>query len=394
MLTLSPNTARRTALAAQSLVGRPSGRVDVRHLRRVLDTLHVVQLDSVNVLTRAHYLPFFSRLGPYRTDRLDDLLWRSGEAFEYLGHEASITPVRLHPLLRHRRERSPWQRVRELLERDPGYLDRLRDAVRARGPVTAGDLRDPDDRRDAWWGWTSSRLGLDWLYMTGELAVAERDQQFTVHYHLPERVLPEEVLAAPDVSTEVARARLLELAAVACGVATAGDLADYWHMRMPLARPALAALVDDGVLRQVHVAGWREPAYMRADIEPRRRPVRTRALLAPFDPLVWTRDRAERLFEFRYRIEIYVPKDKRRFGYYVLPFLLDDRLVARVDLKADRGSGRLLVRGAFSEDGYDRTRVASELADELALLSQWQGLDDIEIADRGDLAGPLATAMS
>jgi uncharacterized protein YcaQ len=393
MRTIPLERARRIALGAQGFATpRPEGRVDVRHLRRVLDRNAVVQLDSVNVSARAHYLPFFSRLGPYDTGRLDRWLWHSRENFEHWGHEASVMPVSVHPLMRHRMRRHPWKGVQRLADEHPGYIETVFDAVSADGPLSVSALERSGTRGRSWWGWNHGRIALDWLWVTGRLAVHHRDRSFKLHYDLPERVLPGSVLAAPTPPREEALKALLLHGARSHGIGTARDLADHFRINVPEARPLVAELVAEGALQEVRIDGWRDVAYLHpAAVAPRR--VRARALLSPFDPVVWFRERAQRLFGFHYRIEIYVPAEKRRYGYYVLPFLLDDRIAARVDLKSDRGTGRLVAKGAWLEDGLDRTRVAGELAAELRTFATWQGLGDVEVADNGDLAPSLRAAV-
>ncbi|MFP5308214.1 MAG: winged helix-turn-helix domain-containing protein [Actinomycetes bacterium] len=387
---LTRERARRLALGATGLARpRVEGRVDVRHHRRVLATTGVVQLDSVNVAARAHYLPAFSRLGPYDTERFDDWLWRSGENVEYLGHEASVTPLATWTLLRHRMEqRHPWRAVASLLDEHPGYVEEVHEHVAADGPLTVGDLADPGSRTGSWWGWNRGRIALEWLYSRGRLGVAQRDASFTLHYDLIERVVPPAVLATEVVPRPIAQRALLELAARACGVATEDDLAAYWRIPIREARAGIASLVADGVLEPVEVPGWGRPAVVHPDV-PVPREVGAACLLSPFDPVVWHRDRALRLFDFHYRIEIYVPAEKRVHGYYVLPFLLDDRLVARVDLKLDRAGGRLLVRSAWHEPGADVPRVARALHAELVRFARWQGAGEVEVEPRGDLAPAL-----
>jgi uncharacterized protein YcaQ len=383
------DAARRIALAAQGLGGpRPAGRVDRRHLRRVLDTMAVLQLDSVNVVCRSHYLPVFARLGPYDRAALDHYLWRTGEAFEYLAHEASITPVENHPRLRFRMELGRWKAGRQLEAERPDYLDAVRREVEESGPLTVSDLSDPGRRTGTWWGWTAGKLALEWLYVTGRLAVHHRRPGFVTAYDVPERVIPAAVLAAPTPSRDEAIDALLPIAARALGVGTIHDLADYFRLPIREARARVDAHVTAGRLEAVDVEGWKDVAYLHpAAKRPRAMPAR--ALLSPFDPVVWFRPRAERLFGFRYRIEIYVPAAERRHGYYVLPFLLGDRLVARVDVKAHRAAGALRVPGAFREDGAGPEHVAHELAAELVELAAWLGLGDVVVGDRGDLAEPL-----
>jgi uncharacterized protein len=395
--TLSPERARRIALTAMGFDRpRPSAGVrrDVRHLRRVLDTVDVVQLDSVNVLARAHELPFWSRLGPHDRAARDAWLWRSRASYEGAIHEASITAVEVWPLLHHRRAAArPWTHLQHLLEESPDVLDRVLGEVAERGPLSVQGLRDPGRRRGPWWGLPRGKVALEHLARRGDLTVHHRTPQFVTVYDLTERVLPREVLVAEPPPVEEAHRHLLRRAARAHGLGTAADLADHHRLRVPSARRALAALVAAGELEEVRVRGWgAEPVYLA----PTARAARTlpaRTLVSPFDPLVWRRERVERLFGFRYRIEIYVPAARRVHGYYVLPFLLGDRLVARVDLKADRRHGRLVVRGAFAEPAVDRSAVARELAAELAELGTWLQVPDVAVERHGDLAAHLASAV-
>jgi len=384
--------ARRIALRAQGLArAKPVPRVDRRHFRRVVHSVGLVQLDSVNVLARAHYLPFFTRLGEgVDRDALDRWLNASGEMIEYWGHAASTMPAALLPWFVWRmREVRPWRRVREALEDDPLLLDRVATAVEERGPLSVTDLAKPGERTGPWWGHGPVKTALEFLFATGEIT-ARRDQRFVRCYDSFTRVLPE--LRRDDApSKEAAYRELLLRAARHHGVGTAADLADYHRLHVPTARAVLERLAVEGVLTTVTVPGWPGPAYLDPEIGIPRR-VDGAALVGPFDPLVWNRDRTERLFGFRYRIEIYVPEEQRVHGYYVLPFLLDGRLVARVDLKADRGSSRLVVRSAFLEAGEDRRRVARSLAVELGRMALWLHLDDVAVEHRGDLAGELGHA--
>jgi len=390
---LSAAQARRIALLAQGFADpRPAGRPDRRHLRRVLARTGLFQIDSVNVLVRSHYLPLYSRLGPYPRELLDRAAYVDHELFEYWGHEASLLPVGLHPLLRWRMQRAQtWKRMARVAGERPDLLADVLALVRDAGPVRVSDLGDGGSRTGSWWGWSDGKNALEWLFWTGQLTTAGR-RGFERLYDLPERVLPPAVLAAPTPPEDEAHRALLRLAARASGVATAADLADYFRLRMPVARPRIAELVDGGDLLPVTVRGWRHPAYL--DPAARLpRAVRARALLSPFDSLVWERDRTERLFGFRYRIEIYVPAAKRVHGYYVLPFLLGDRLVARVDLKSDRAAGRLLVQSAYCEPTADPAAVAPELAAELTTMAGWLGLEGVHVTGRGDLASGLARAL-
>lgn len=372
---LSLAQARRAALAAQGFTDRaPGGRVDARHLRRVLGRIKLLQLDAVNVVVRSHYLPLFSRLGPYPRATIDDLAYRRRELFEYWAHEASLLPVDLHPVIR-------WQMhpervklgLQEAARDRQAYVDDVLRQVRDRGPLAVRDLDDPGTRRGPWWGWADGKIALEWLFLVGAVTTAHR-RGFERVYDLTERVLPPEVLDLPPLSQHESRRHLLALAGEALGVGTARDLCDYFRLQPARSRDALAELVDGGVLVPVRVEGWKQPAYLHRDARIPRR-IGTAALLSPFDPVVWERSRTERLFDFHYRIEIYTPKPKRRFGYYVLPFLLGDRLVGRVDVKADRQAGVLVAHAAYVEPGADPAAVAPALHAELASMAEWLGLE-------------------
>jgi hypothetical protein len=384
--------ARRYALAAQGFTEpRPTGRVDVRHFRRLLDRVLVIQLDSVNVFSRAHYMPFFSRLGGYDRAGLDRWLWRSGEMFEYWGHMASVLPVADHRLFRWRMERGYiWTPAEKVLATRPGYLDAILEEVRERGPLQTSDLEDPGikDPNGSMWNWSDGKIALEMLFVQGRVAAADR-RNFVRMYDVAERVIASAHLQAPVVSQEEAQSILLERSARAMGVGTAADVADYYRIRMPEARPLLKQLVAEGRLIEVEVQGWDQPALLHPDAT-LPRSVQGRALLSPFDNLIWFRDRVHRLWDFFYRIEIYVPEPKRIHGYYVLPFLLDGDLVARVDLKTDRKAAALLVRGAFAEPGADLVRVGRELREELESVATWLKLGRVEVARNGDLADFIA----
>lgn len=387
---ISRSRARRIALAAQGFADpRPSGRVDVRHFRRVLRRVNVVQLDSVNVFARAHYLPFLSRLGPYASEALDRWLWDSGEVFEYWGHEASLLPIDQRPLFAHRMTGGwHWGSVERIGDEHPEVVAGVLDEITTRGALTVADLSSGEDRSESWWGWRSEKIALEHLFLHGRLTVAARPNFHRV-YDLPERVVSREILDRPAVPEDDARRELLLLAAASHGIGTVHDLADYHRIPVSAARPLLDELAASGALEWVEVEGEREPYLLHPAALASRR-IGARALLAPFDPVVWHRPRAARLFGFRYRLEIYVPARRRVHGYYVLPFLLGDRLVARVDLKADRASGALLVRAAHAEDGVDRSHVSRELALALEEAAAWQGLGEIRVEPRGDLADDLA----
>lgn len=395
--TLSAAAARRVALAAQGFDRpRPVGRVDVRHLRRVVARLGLLQLDFVTVLVPAHYLVLFSRLGPYDRRILADLAYDRGELIEQWAHEASLVPVDAWPLLAHRRERFVARPLgfASFLARQPRYVERVLAEVRERGPLAAEDLPDaegvPRRLEHAWFG-TVPRAVLESLFGRGSLAVARRRPDFSRLYDLAERVVPADHHER-RVERHAAERELLRRAARAHGVATAADLADYWRMPVREARPRLAELVAAGELAEVAVEGWRETAYLDPGARVPRR-VAAAALLAPFDPLVWTRKRTARLFAFDYRFEVFIPPARRRWGAYVLPFLLGDRLVARVDVKAERRERLLRVAGSWLEPGAEVDAVAAALAGELTALAGWLALDAVTVGPRGDLAGPLAVAL-
>ncbi len=390
---LPAGLARRIALAAQGFADpRPTGGAGIRQLRRTVERLAVVQIDSVNVLSRSHYLPFFSRLGLYPRAKLDDLTARRHAVFEYWAHEASFLPVRLHPFLRWRMaaaEEHAWGNMVRIQRERPGFVAEVLDRVRADGPLKAGDVAEPrPDQPGAMWNWHDGKVALEWLFFTGEITATHRTTSFEKVYDLTERVLPAEVLHAPTPEPADAVRELVRTAARALGVATERDLRDYFRLRPEATRAAIAELVENGELLPVDVAGWSHPAWL--DPAARRpRWIRARALLSPFDSLVWERPRIERIFGFRYRLEIYTPAEKRVHGYYVLPFLLGDQLVARVDLKADRQAGVLRVQAAHAEEGAEHHLVADALAAELRLMADWLELDEVAVSPRGDLAPAL-----
>jgi len=394
---LSDDQARRIALGAQGFAERrPTGAIDRRHGRKVLDRVGVIQIDSVNVLCRSQELPLFARLGHHRRDLIPTMTERR-DLFEYWAHEASHVPVDLQPLLRWRmddarRGENMWGGIARIRTEDPRLVARVLDQVRDEGALTVGMIHDPGERGTGMWARTPGKVAMEYLFWSGQVT-ARRGPNFERWYDLPERVLPADVLDRPTPSPRDAKKELLVVAARSHGVGTARDLVDYFRLNGPECRPLLAELTDEGRLLPAAVRGWRHPAYLHPDARRPNNP-RGRALLSPFDSLVWERDRTERLFGFRYRIEIYVPKHQRVHGYYVLPFLLDGALVARVDLKSDRARGVLLVQAAWAEDGIEEERVSAELAAELGELAAFLGLDGVEVTGRGDLAAPLAAALA
>ena len=394
---LSADQARRIALAAQGFAEpRPTGKIDARHLRRVIDRMGLLQIDSVNVLVRSHYLPVFSRLGPYPRPALDRLSWGpKAELFEYWAHAASLVPLRLQPHLRWRMEAnrvadSGW--TARLARERPGFVDQVRRLVAAQGPVGAGATGEArPDIPGSMWNWHDGKIALEYLFGVGEVMTAARPH-FERLYDLTERVLPPEILAAPTPTVADAKRELVRVSARALGVGTIADLRDYFRLSIAATKVAVAELEESGELVPVRVQGWKDPAWLWAQARLPRR-VTARALLTPFDPVVWERARTERIFGFRYRIEIYTPAPRRVYGYYVLPFLLGDRLVGRVDVKAERATGVLQVRAAWSEDPAPAPEVAEELARELAELARWLELGSIAVFPKGDLAPALAAAV-
>ena len=393
---LSAGLARRIALAAQGLADeRPAGDVGTRRLRRTAERLAVVQIDSVNVLSRSHYLPFFSRLGPYPRPALDALSNQAHDLVEYWAHEASFLPVRLHPHLRWRMDaadREAWGSMTRVQQERPEYVAALLARIRDEGPLKASQLAEArPNRPGSMWNWHAGKAALEYLFFTGALTARSRTAGFERVYDLTERVLPPAVVQAPTPDRPDAVRELVRTAARALGIATETDLRDYFRLSPVDARTAIAELVEGGELQPVEVDGWGRPAWL--DPQARRpRWARARALLSPFDSLVWERPRVERIFGFRYRLEIYTPAAQRVHGYYVLPFLLGDRLVGRVDLKADRQAGVLRVQAAHAEPDVDRSEVAVALAAELRLMADWMQLDQVLVVGPGDLSPSLAVA--
>ncbi len=399
------DAVRRAALAAQGFADpRPSGPVTRRHLTRVLERVQLLQLDSVNVAVRAHYMPLFARLGPYDPALVDDAAWahsarRPRLLVEAWAHEASLLPVADWPLLMSGAKRSGWWRhYQEHVDRNPGIVDDVLSAVKELGPVGAGTLEKalggastPRPPGATWWERSEVKRVCELLFGVGQLTTGTR-VHFQRLYDLPERVLPPEVLSTHPAEPRAAARTLLLRAATALGIATEPQLRDYYRLGPASSQQALTELVEAGELEPVEVRGWRHRAYRRPGTRVPRR-VSGRALLCPFDPLIWERARTEEIFGFHYRIEIYVPEPKREYGYYVFPFLLDGQLVARVDVKADRAAGVLRVPGAFAEPGVDEPRVVAELAAELRTMATWLGLEGVVVGERGGLAAPLADAV-
>ncbi|WP_141981317.1 winged helix-turn-helix domain-containing protein [Saccharothrix saharensis] len=402
---MSADVARRIALGAQGFADpRPVTEPSRRHLLKALSRIRLLQLDSVNVAVRAHYMPLFSRLGAYAPSLVDDAAWSHSARkprllVEYWAHEASLVPVEDWPLLHSGAKRSGWwKNYTEIAERSPQLVDDILAVVKELGPVGAGAIERAlagggPRAKDHWgWNWSEVKKVCEYLFGEGVLTTGSR-RGFERLYDLTERVLPPEVVARRlTIPAEEGARELVARAAAAMGVATEPDLRDYYRLQPARSRQAVAELVDAGVLEPVEVRGWGVPAYRHVEARVPRR-ITGRALLCPFDPLIWERARTERIFDFFYRIEIYVPAPKRVHGYYVFPFLLDGELVGRVDLKADRAAGVLRVQAAHSEPTADVGRVAVELAAELRHMADWLELDDVVVVPKGDLAPALGAVV-
>ena len=379
-LSLSHIEARRLALAAQGFGRTPRGAVGSRQLHAQIERLGVLQIDSVNALVRSHYLPAFSRLGHYEPALLDRLAWggaRQRRLFEYWGHEASLLPLELYPLLRWRMRRAAngqgiYRQLAEFGRQQQDVIQRILGTVREQGALGAGSLNTRTEKAGPWWDWSAEKHALEWLFAAGEVSVAGR-RGFERLYDLPERVIPAAQLDHPEIDEAEAQRQLLLRSAAALGVASARDLRDYYRLDAGDAKARIAELVENGDLQPVIVQGWTQPGYCHGEPRIPRR-IKASALLSPFDSLIWERERTERLFGFRYRLEIYTPPAKRVYGYYVLPFLHHERLLARVDLRSERAHGRLAVHAVHLEEAVLSEEALYALAGELRGLAQWLGL--------------------
>jgi len=410
VISFSLPEARRLAVASQAFGKRPASPT-INHLRELAARVHAFQIDSVNVLARAHYVSPFARLGPYPVTALDALAYEKRELFEYWGHAACLLPLSLYPLLRYRMDKHREWTDKFMRSRRGAYMARAYAEVAERGPLAAAELSNAGKRSGNWWGWSIGKLTLEHLYDTGLLAIAGR-RGFERLYDLAERVIPRAAREAPAPPREAAMKELICLAARACGVGTLEDLRGYFYVdgwsdrsgpapwrwagrtgkrKKPVAPGLMAELVEEGRLLPARVDGWREPAYLHPGARVART-VEASAFVTPFDSLVWDRARLRRLFGMEYTIEIYTPVAKRKYGYYVFPFLLGDRLVARCDLKADRGRKALMVQSAHLEPGQAASRVVPAMARELERLRTWLQLERIEVANRGELAARLRRA--
>lgn len=394
-LSLSGAEARRIAIGAQQFLPAAAVPRNVRTIAEIVRRLGVVQIDSVNVLVRSHYLPIFSRRGPYSPELLDRAAYadRDRSLFEYWGHEASLLPVEMYPLFRWRMEQAKngeagWKRLRRFASEHKQAVAAVVAQIRDRGPLGASELTDGGRSSGSWWGWSEGKEILEWLFWTGEVSTARR-RNFERIYDLTERVLPAQICAMPTPPLDAAQRALMTIGARAMGVATLRDLRDYFRLPTADANLRLNELVEEGVLQPVAVEGWKQQAYLHSAAK-LPRTANVSALLSPFDSLIWERQRTERLFDFHFRLEIYTPIHKRLHGYYVLPFLLGDRIVGRVDLKSDRQRSRLQVRGGSVEEGVRVGRVVQPLAIQLTALAHWLGLETFEVTTRrGELMRTL-----
>lgn len=379
---LSIADARALALAAQGFdTPRPASKATQRHVNSLISRLGVIQIDSVNVLVRSQELPLFSRLGNHDRNAIPKAT-ESQKIFEYWGHEAAHLPVEIHPLFRWKMEAARLGKARHwgltsFYDDNKAFVKRMLKHIETNGPTTARELSTRTEKRGAdkktWWDWDEAKVGLEYLFLTGQLMSRGRGTDFARIYDTPERVLPRQVLDAPTPTEHDARKQLLIRSAIAQGVATVGDLADYYRQKPAAVKPLIAELIEEGELRTVAVDGWAEKAFVHRSAKLPKQ-LHATALLSPFDSLVWCRPRNERLFDFHYRIEIYTPKEKRKYGYYVLPFMMNGQMVGRVDLKADRANSKLLVHSVHTEKGVTRAMINNALNNELRTMASWLGL--------------------
>ena len=380
---LSIADARRIALAAQGFdTARPKTKATQRHVDALIARLGVIQIDSVNVLVRSQELPLFARLGNHDRNAIPKATTQQ-KLFEYWGHEAAHLPVELHPLFRWKMDAARTGKVTHwgltsFYEENKAFVKRTLKHVEKNGPTTSRELSTRTEKKGTWWDWDEAKVALEYLFLTGELMSRGRGSDFARVYDTPDRVLPQLVIDAPTPSEHEARKQLLVRSAIAQGVATSSDLADYYRQKLATVKPLIAELVEEGELREVAVDGWTEKTFVHRNAKLPKQ-LHATALLSPFDSLVWCRPRNERLFNFHYRIEIYTPKEKRKFGYYVLPFMMDGQMVGRVDLKADRGNSKLLAHSVHTERGVKRSSINDVLSAELDAMANWLGLEQVQI---------------
>jgi len=395
--TLSASQARRIALAAQGLAGpKPDKPVGPAGFHKLARRLGAIQIDSVNVFVRTHYMPTFSRLGPYPMSVLDQAAWgRRPSLFEYWGHVASFMPVEWQPLFRWRmevgRQNGRSGEMSRFATERRAYIDEVLAQIVRRGPVTGGDFAPEGPRKSGWWEWSDGKIALEWLFRAGLITTKTR-RGFERVYDLTERVIPPAILALPTPRKADAERELVLISACAMGIATVADLADYFRLLQADVRASVATLIEAGALEGVRVQGWREKAYLAVGAKLPRR-ASGAALLSPFDNMIWRRERTERMFDAHYRIGLYTPAHQRVHGYYVLLFLLGERIAARVDLKADRKTGQLLVQAAHLEPGADEAETSAALAAELRSAAAWQGLGEVAVAKKGGLSTALSREL-
>jgi uncharacterized protein len=396
--TISIGEARRIALHAQGFQGQSR---DVKptwaKISRTVDQLHLLQIDSVNVLVRSHYLPLYARLGDYDRAALDKRCFENQHRkfFECWAHEASFVPLELHPLMRWRMERAKrgdgiYAHMDRFGKENAAFLKSTLKHIHQTGPIRSAEVPGGGKSQGNWWGWSKGKLALETLFDQG-LVTASTRQSFERIYDVPERVIPLDVLNLPTPSEAESFGSLIEKSAIALGIATEKDLRDYFRLPIAEARKAIAETLEAGILRAVTVEGWKQQAYLHVDAKLPKKAGAT-ALLSPFDPLVWNRERAERLFNFHYRIELYTPENKRKFGYYVLPMLYEDKLVGRFCLKADRATSTLRVNASHHEDGIEPSQIVDATRNEIQKMATWLGLEHIKIANKGNLATRLRQA--
>ena len=401
---LSVAEARRVALAAQGFgfgKQQSDSQASWRQIKPVIDRMGLLQIDTINILIRSHYLPVFSRLGAYDIKLFDTKAFGSTQRqlFEYWGHEASLIPLTMQPLFRWRMEKARnlqgiYRQLKKLVEQKPAYINTIFAEIKTRGPLAARELQNRQKENGSGsgsWRWDDGKAALEYLFWTGQITTASR-RGFERVYDLTERVIPANILNLPTPTADDAQRQLLNIAGQALGVASEADLRDYFRLSATEAKPRIAELVENGDIYPVHIDNWKQPAYLHRNAKLPGK-ISAQALLTPFDPLVWERNRIERLFDFNYRIEIYTPVAKRRYGYYVLPFLVDERLAARVDLQADRNNQNLRVLACYIEDDITSEPVVTTLGVELLKLATWLNLSDVVIKQRGNLARPLRHAM-
>ena len=380
---LSIADARRIALAAQGFdTARPKTRATQRDVDALISRLGVIQIDSVNVLVRSQELPLFSRLGNHNRNAIPKATEQQ-KLFEYWGHEAAHLPVDLHPLFRWKMDAARTGKVTHwgltsFYEENKAFVKRTLKHVEKNGSTTSRELSTRTEKKGTWWDWDEAKVALEYLFLTGQLMSRGRGSDFARIYDTPDRVLPQRIIDAPIPSEHEARKELLVRSGIAQGVATASDLADYYRQKLATVKPLIAELVEEGELRTVAVDGWTEKSFVHRNAKLPKQ-LHATALLSPFDSLVWCRPRNERLLDFHYRIEIYTPKEKRKFGYYVLPFMMDGELVGRVDLKADRANSQLLALSVHTEKGVKRSAINDALNAELDAMAIWLGLDRVQI---------------